>query len=584
MSALYGFFGPPDPTLIATMRRALRHRGESLCHEEVTSHATIGLVTDHDEATCERLGTGHYATPDGALSVTLSGQLLAPRESAEPALKALLERYRAEGTALWPQLRGAFVLAIRDGDTLHLVRDGVGARTLVWTTQGGRTRFNVESKGLVCDPSVPRRLRPGAVAQYLSFSFIPGKGTMLEGIEELLPGHTLTLKPGRAPTQTRWFHFEDPEDTPALSADAWIERIAFTHAQAVQERTPPESPFATFLSGGLDSSIVVAELKSQGHRGAPTYSIHFGPRYDHELDFARSVAERCGTDHHEVLIRPKDFLPRLKRAIWHMDEPIGDPITIPNFELARRVSQDYRWVFNGEGGDPLFGGPKNLTMMLHHWYGAGDRSPGFRERRYLESYRRAYTELEHLLTPEFRSRFDPRADLEGILTPYFEAERPRSFLHKLLAINLRLKGAHLILPKVERMLGAWGVTPLSPLFDERLVRLSFAMPPTMKIREGLEKRVLKDAYAKRLPQEVIDRPKSGMRVPVHHWFKDELKWTARRLLSKRRIKRAGIFNPERVEALKNYAISEGPGRYGLRLWMLLTFEIWREQVLEGKSP
>ena len=119
--------------------------------------------------------------------------------------------------------------------------------------------------------------------------------------------------------------------------------------------------------------------------------------------------------------------------------------------------------------------------------------------------------------------------------------------------------------------------------DERLVKLAFAMPPTMKIRDGLEKRVLKDAYSGQLPTEVIERPKSGMRVPVHYWFQDELKKTARRLLSKRRIKQGGIFNPDRVEALKQYTITEGPGRYGLRLWMLLTFEIWREQVLEGKG-
>ena len=183
-----------------------------------------------------------------------------------------------------------------------------------------------------------------------------------------------------------------------------------------------------------------------------------------------------------------------------------------------------------------------------------------------------------------RDHIEPRRDLEGILTPFFEAEAPVSFLDKLLAINLRLKGAHLILPKIERMLGAWGVTPLSPLFDERLVRLSFSMPGQLKLRGGIEKIALKRAYVDRLPPEIIARPKSGMRVPVHHWFQDELRRTARRVLSKRRVKRAGIFNPERVEQLLQYNISQGPGRYGLRLWMLLTFEIWRQMVIEGEAP
>ena len=317
MSALYGFYGPKDPELIATMRGALSHRGEALCLEEVTESATIGVISHHTQATCERLGTGHWKDPERDLSITLSGQLLAPRPGAEPALPHLLRRYQDEGTALFKHLRGAFVMAIRDGATLHLVRDGVGARTLVWGHHGSHTRLAVESKGILSDSSFPRRLRPGAVAQYLSFSFIPGRGTMLEGIEELLPGHTLTLEPGREPVLRRWFHFEDPEDTPELTTSDWVARIAETHALAVKERVPGDAPFATFLSGGLDSSIVVAELTAQGHQRPPTFSIHFGPRYDNELEFARQVAERCGSDHHEVLIEPKTFLPRLRRAVWH---------------------------------------------------------------------------------------------------------------------------------------------------------------------------------------------------------------------------------------------------------------------------
>ena len=133
------------------------------------------------------------------------------------------------------------------------------------------------------------------------------------------------------------------------------------------------------------------------------------------------------------------------------------------------------------------------------------------------------------------------------------------------------------------MLGASGVTPLSPLFDERIVRMSFAMPPNMKIRAGIEKVVIKEAYKHLLPEEIIQRPKSGMRVPVHFWFKGELQKYARSILSPRQIKKAGIFNPERVEQLLNYNISEGPGRYGIRLWMLLTFEIWRRLVIESET-
>ena len=155
-------------------------------------------------------------------------------------------------------------------------------------------------------------------------------------------------------------------------------------------------------------------------------------------------------------------------------------------------------------------------------------------------------------------------------------------LNKLMSINVRLKGAHLILPKVERMLAASGLTPLSPLFDEDLLRLSFQMPTKMKLRHGVEKWALKRAYENDLPREVIDRPKSGMRVPVHYWFRGELKRRARRTLAPGVLRQENIFDPERVRQWLRYDTDEGPGRYGMRLWMLMTFELWRRTVVDSR--
>ncbi|MFT4549075.1 MAG: asparagine synthase (glutamine-hydrolyzing) [Verrucomicrobiales bacterium] len=167
-----------------------------------------------------------------------------------------------------------------------------------------------------------------------------------------------------------------------------------------------------------------------------------------------------------------------------------------------------------------------------------------------------------------------------MLTPYFEAPTPRLLINKLSLINMRLKGAHLILPKVERTLGAHGITPLSPLFDEDLIDLSFRIPPTLKLERGIEKIIMKQAFAKRVPQSVIDRPKVGMRVPVYHWMQKELKRYAKSILSPKRLRADGIFNEERVKQLLSYRTEEGPGRYGIRLWMLITFHIWKDTVLD----
>lgn len=579
MGALFGFSGPADPNQLQRMAMALQHRGAQARCSDVDVGGSIGYSARFEALVRERYGAGLYRA--GEQAIALAGYLT-NTELPQPILPALLAAYRAQGPLFVSRLRGAFVVVIRDGTQFHVARDGAGVRTVYYGHHAGRFFFAIEPKGILATPGFPRRMRPAAVAQYLTFSFIPGAGTMLEDLYELPAGHVVSYDGTSVGTPQRYFIFEtqNEDDYATPEGDNWVQHFRDTCSRAVAERLPTGEPVGVFLSGGIDSSIVTAEAARQHDHPVKTYAIHFGKRYPHELDFASAVARQWRTEHEEILIRPRDFLPRLRRIIWHLDDPIGDPITVPNFELSARVAQDVRWVLNGEGGDPCFGGPKNLPMLLHHWYGGPARAGNFREQWYLASYRRAYEALWTLLSPEWQQRIDPVADLEGVLTPFFRTERPMPFLNKLMALNIRLKGAHLILPKVERMTGAWGLTALSPLFDERLIRLSFAMPPRVKLAGGVEKLLLKRAYSDALPAAVIARPKSGMRVPVHFWFQGEMKRYARHILHPRQIRKAGIFDAERVRQLLKYDLEGGPGRYGLRLWMLITFEIWRRLVVE----
>jgi asparagine synthase (glutamine-hydrolysing) len=576
MDALFGFSGPPDPALLDRMGAVLAHRGSEQLRD-IAPQGSIGLRHRRD---VER-----RIFRDGQLSLAVIGQLTnngAPVHA--PDLEALASRWRREGVSAIEDLRGAFILVVRDGDTWHLVRDAAGVRTLYWAEHNARLRFGIEPKSILSDRSMPRQIRPGAVAQYLTFSFIPGHETMLSGLHELRPAHRLEWSPGQAPVEHRWLAYDQPADETA-DDEQWCQRFRDAMSQAVTERLPQgDGPVGVFLSGGIDSSVVAAELVRHAQRPIHSYTVHFGDDYPNEIEFARSVAKRLGTIHRELELRPGDFVPRLRKIAWHLDDPIGDPIAVPNFELAGMAASEVSHVFNGEGGDPCFGGPKNVSMLLHHWYGGASREPGFRERWYLASYRRAYDELERLLTPEWREHIDRQRDLEAVLTPFFEAERPVRFLDKLMSINIQLKGAHLILPKVDRMLGAWGLCAAAPLFDERMLRFSYTLPGHLKLAGGVEKVILKRAYEADLPADVIARPKSGMRVPVHWWFMDELRDVAQDILSPRSLKQSGIFNPERVQQLLDYNTVEGPGRYGLRLWMLITFELWRRIVVDGESP
>ena len=579
MAAIFGFTGPTDEKCLHGMGHSLLHRGNGDLQSITDRNISIGF------------SSGGYRQKRGYLSgiIKREDMVLAiagfacDTDKCIITLSDLLTEIRNRGTGVFSRLNGDYVCAYHDGVTTSLVRDMAGIRSIYYGQYNNRLVFSVEPKGLLAFPGFPRRLRPASLAQYLSFSFVAGSWTMFRDIQVLPPGHILTCREGMEPELRMFCDLYKSDFEHSDNIDTWSSRFVTHFQDAIQDRLPESGPVGIFLSGGIDSSIVTAEVSKLYSGPVKTWAVHFGPDFSHELDYASAVAKRCGTCHREVLIRPGDFLPKIRKMVWHLDEPIGDPITAPNFELARIASQEVDLIFNGEGGDPCFGGPKNIYMLLNHWYGGSPENQYFREKAYCLSFRRAYEDIELLLTPEFQRHILIDRDIHDVLTPYFTAATPKGFLDKLMTMNIRLKGASLILPKVERMLGAWGIDSLSPLFDWRIVQLSFAMPSRFKVKSGIEKYIFKHAYRDFLPLEVIVRPKSGMRVPVHFWFRGELKKYARKILNKKELKKNGIFNYEYVDQLLNYSKENGSGRHGLKLWMLITFEIWRRIFIEGES-
>jgi asparagine synthase (glutamine-hydrolysing) len=407
--------------------------------------------------------------------------------------------------------------------------------------------------------------------------------TMLQGIQELPAGYCLHYNLKKKSCQLeRFFKLEYFEKHPVEDLNYWKERVKNAIHQEIDNKLNHQKEVGIFLSGGLDSSIITAQIAQRHPHPVHTFSIHFGKKYPNELDYAQSVANRYKTIHHEVEIRPKDFVPNLYKTIWHLDDPIGDPITIPNFELAKYAAQHVPIIFNGEGSDPCFGGPKNIPMLLNHWYGGIEREKNFREKAYLASYRRGYKHLRTLLAPHLVEQLNEEEYLEDVLVPFFKEPR-LNFLDKLMSINIRLKGAHLILPKVERMLGASGLPAVAPFFTQAVVQASMEMPSKYKLNKGIEKYILKEIFAQDLPLSIIERPKSGMRVPVRYWFQKELKSYKKKLLHKKNIQQAGIFNPETIKLLLNYSDKKGLERHGLLTWMIMTFEIWRQLFIEKQT-
>jgi asparagine synthase (glutamine-hydrolysing) len=483
----------------------------------------------------------------------------------DAALLAAL--FRVHGIGAIRRARGMFAVAVWDTRErrLTLLRDAVGARNIYYTR--GRTAwFSPKLKTLRCSPAVSGGLSLPALRNYLTCGYVPGADTMWQDAFEVRPGSAVRLPEGDAESVWR------PEETPYdrdETLDASAARLRPLLEDAVRICLPSAGPVGVFLSGGLDSSLVTA-LAARLHAGpVHTYAIHFGEQYRNELEFSSMVAAHCRTQHHVIELTGSQIRENIVESIAALDDPIGDPLTTPNLILGRMAARDCSVILNGEGGDPCFGGPKNLPMMLHEVY-----SGAMRETAYLRAYQKCYDDLPRLLTLETQTQLVKCEPQEAAFTPYFGPESGmNSYLNRLMLTNTLLKGADNILTKVNNLTSANNLIGRSPLFDRRIVEVSFAIPPEHKLAAGVEKAILKRAVADLLPEPILTRPKSGMLVPVQGWFRKDLKRMARGLLLSRSARIRPYLSQELIREWMAYRGSIWP-RHGIKLWLVLTLEIW----------
>ncbi|WP_339133945.1 MAG: asparagine synthase-related protein [Candidatus Electrothrix sp. GW3-4] len=569
MAAIFGFSGWSGKKSRA-MAEALSHRGNPPARTHASIRSTACWLPS-------RSNHGGIIEHRGQV-VALAGRLFTDQKKTHMA--PLLRSYREKGLGFVQDLRGAYVLAVLDEDGIHLARDPAGLRTIYYGLCNDRFIFAVEPRGILAWSGFARKLRPAAVAQYLSYGFVPGSGTMLENLWELPPGHTVTFAQGKL-GQPRCFCSPEQVGKEERSGQEWQAEFTSLHGQALADQLPVHGSVGLFLSGGLSSGAIAVEARRQCREKLPSWSIRFSGEHQGR-DHARALADYIGTEHREIQVQPKEFLERLDQAVFATGEPLGDPSLVFMSMLSAVAAEEVEYVLNGAGGSLVFGGTHMLPVLLRHWYGGIEQGLFFREQAYLSSCCGAYDELNALLTPEWRSLYNTHEALEGPLLPFFQADRTGNFLDKLSRANIHLKGGHMQLPLMERMIGAYGVTSLSPLFDERLIALSFRMPSALKLARGMGKRVIRQAYSPSLPNHFIERAKSGVEFPSYFWRGREWKKYARKILRKRVVRKAGIFNPERVEELLALTPEQSLPQHERTLWLLITFELWRQKVLNEK--
>jgi asparagine synthase (glutamine-hydrolysing) len=490
------------------------------------------------------------------------------------------------------EVRGAFALAFHAADgTLRLARDAIGGRTLFVAQLERGIVFASTLHAVLASGIVPRTLDHIAVAAYLSFGYLPGERTLIKSVYELLPGEVLDWRPATVQRARLWSLPAEPDSTVAMDETVARDRLRALLETAVRRCLPEEdeAPIAATVSGGIDSSLVLA-LARKLHRGPLcAWSVSFGAEHRNELAWSHLVAGHCQVEHRVLELPPAAIIDNLDATIAVQSDPIGDPLTVPNALLFRETGRDVQVVLNGEGGDPLFGGPKNLPMLLTQLLGDGRNGGDIgafgpesaqtlaRERSYLRAHEKCYDDLAALLRPSVRAALagDP---LERFLADHFADARWHSFVVRLQAINLALKGAHHILHKVDELSSLCGVLPRAPLFDRDVAEAAFALPPQMRLKGSIEKYLLKRAVEDLLPAAILARPKSGMLVPVEAWFRGPLRASARERL----LDGLSVWNLFERAYLEKLLAGKLPGlrpRHGIKIWLLVTLESWLRSTL-----
>lgn len=573
MSGICGYVGSASPGVLDAMLAAIDYRGDK------TDTATAPGVGLGYRWWAGRPGKSPGIYSAGPHLVACAGTLAPPAPSPAAALLGHLSSNNLQ------TLDGAFAAAWWDGsrNRLTLLRDPFGVRSLYYVEHGGTFYFASELKQLLAIPGLPIAYDPVAIHKYLTFSFVPGEDVPVIGVRRLLPGRVAQWSNGQLETTT-YFTLKENIDPQLQEPANAVRLVRSLSQQAVRKRLNGEAEVGLFLSGGLDSSAIAWWLQREEVK-VRAFSLDFGQK-SVEKEQAKVVTDHLQIPLTYVKVGGEDVAPVLNDLVWKLDLPYGDPVTGPQYLLGQAARQaGLSCVFNGEGGDQLFGGWTSKPMVSAQLY-ANLYGEDNREQIYLRSYHRFYGLEEQLYTPEFKARIGTPGQRRALLQPYLESGDAATFLNRVRLADISLKGSQNILPRMERMTNAWGLDARVPLFDRALAEASFRLPPQMKLHGACEKYVLKLAMQNRLPKEIVWRRKYGMSVPITDWVLGQLARTTEELLHPQALAKRGLFRSEYVSQLRaghNDPQETRRRRLGERLWTLMMLEAWLRVFIDGKG-
>lgn len=620
-----------NPLLIENMCAVLHHRGP----DEAGTHLEPMVGLGHRRLSIIDLSTGQQPMCNQRRDVwiTYNGEIYNFPElrtalqhdgfqfHSTSDTEVILHLYEKYGADCVTHLRGMFAFAIWDAPRrrLFLARDRIGKKPLFYCVTAAGIVFASEIKALLQDPTVPRALNTEALYDYLTYQYIPPPATIFQGIHKLPPAHTLIYANGTARSHQYWDLRYVPKIT--LPEAAIREQVHALVAEAVRIRMISDVPIGAFLSGGVDSSIIVALMAQCGAAAVKTFSIGFQEKDFNELPYARKVAEQFGTQHQEFLVKPDavDVLPKL---IWHFDEPFGDSSAIPTYYVAQMTAQYVKVALNGDGGDESFAGYlRYLGFKIVNYYRLlphalrkrllekmltplplerGRPSPAWlpgvlvtplRYVKYLntlslstreELYARTVTifrndEKHALLSDDMRQRFAAIDSLE-YLYHYFQAPNAEQATEHMLYADVMTYLPGDLLVKVDRMTMAHGLEGRSPFLDHKLMEFVAALPVGQKIQGTRLKVLLKKIGQTWFPPKFLERKKQGFGVPIGNWFRHELREMLHDNLQPSALANAGILRQTTIDRILQEH-QRGQVSHWHRLWVLLNLELWYRMFL-----
>jgi asparagine synthase (glutamine-hydrolysing) len=601
--------------LVHRMNETIIHRGPD--DEGIYTGPGIGL--GFRRLSIIDLAGGHQpiSNEDGSLWVMLNGEIYNYQElrrdleqrghsfATHSDTESIVHLYEEYGEACFTRLRGMFAIALWDSRErkLLLARDRVGKKPLFYAADERRILFASELKALLAANDLPRDIDSQAICDYFSFGYIPAPKTIYRSARKVLPGHYLVASSNGLREVCYWdLSFKKVEDR---SEDEWCEAVRHGICEATRVRLMSDVPLGAFLSGGIDSSSIVAAMSGIMQRPVTTCSIGFEEEEYNESEFAKQVAGQFHTDHHESLVHPS-AVEIVDKLAWHFDEPFADSSAVPTYYVSKVARQNVTVALGGDGGDENFAGYRRYIFdhyenrlrryvpswmrqrffgPLGKWYPPLAAAPRvFRAKATLQSLSRTPLEgyfnsvsifrpddKSRLFSPEFRRSLGGYDSL-GVFEHHYNRADTEDLLSRIQYLDIKTYLPDDILAKVDRASMAVSLEVRAPLLDHQLMELAASMPSSMKLRGTTGKYILKKAMEPVLPKDILYRKKQGFAVPLDRWFRNELKDLSYESLFAADV---GIFDRKFLKKIWEQHQSRHYDR-SAHLWSILMFRKWQE--------